>query len=219
VQIDNQTDWKTDDLRRFVTVATEKALLDGSYRNNLRVEISYCRHSRYHRADCPRVTYWYGRPRFNLMVVKGVVLDKCKLAKLIMLALSHCQRGIKKFNKECPHWGWPEGWRNKYTWALELPLERKPSTAAPRKGAVVHEKLKHAQEMVNVWDHKVQVAMNKKSAWLKRFHRYDGMLKKIHDDELSVVIKEVLASRDEDEGEAFDLTYDIQSDTVPAVKV
>ena len=217
MKIDNQTEWKTEHLRKIIIETTDRALLDAGFRKNLKVDVSYRRRGGRFQDNCPRTAFYYGRPLFSMTLVKGVAPDKQKLAKEIALAIAHCQPGVTGYNKGCQHWGWKQNWRLNYEWVLGFPLEAKPSKEAPREASVLDGKIKHCQEMANVWDHRERAAMNKKSSWLRRLRRYEARLDKAHNAEVKEALAEVMAENDGDETPDFDLTSGSAPDTVAAV--
>ena len=121
MKIDNPTHWSTGDIRRLIY----RVSLDELERGQLvhaRIRIKYARKNGRALGRC---TYGTPRnPRVNMMLVMprpGTPVDLVQLAKVIAHELGHA-KGLRHRQMRNNRYGWVEGWRGRYAYALDFPI-------------------------------------------------------------------------------------------------
>jgi hypothetical protein len=97
-------------------------------------------------------------------------LDKAFLARTVAWALGYNQ-GTKR--------GWHDGaWREKYAWAEQMPLERRPdkSEEKPAADVKVNQHMQHCLEQIIAWEKKAKLAETKLRKWKAKLRYYSKKL-------------------------------------------
>jgi hypothetical protein len=153
VRIDNHTHWRTDHLRAFaVRVAQEE--LDPGKRRRFVLTVTYG-----HRGPGVSGSASYNSVQATICVGSDEV-DKANLAHTIAHEMAHTRGMRHPAMRGSRRYSYVEGWQNFYSWANELPLERKLKPVRPAKkttdvdGMVAkwHRRLKLARTMLRKWE-------------------------------------------------------------------
>jgi len=174
VRIANKTHWRTDQIAALIRrVARDE--LDPGQLKDARVTVRYARGKRL--GSCT-----YGTPRRPHVFMtlcfprKG---NECRLAwagapmpvlfaKVIAHELAHA-RGLRHRWMNNNRYGWAEGWKERYAYAKDFPLEPKPEPtkeeklAKRRRGAVTKAEAKVAE-----WERAGRLARTKLRKWNAR---------------------------------------------------
>lgn len=170
MKIDNQTHWRTDQIRRLVQRVAE-AELDPERRRGFLVEVTYNR-QRGRGGGCSGWAPYHGR-MIRIMLPSDTV-DTVDLAHCIAHEIGH-SRGLhhRQMNTRRYDRG-VEGWRDYYAWASDYLIERKVPRHRPKLTLMdrVTSKLVHAQVQLRRWETKVKRASTGARKWRRKVSYY-----------------------------------------------
>jgi hypothetical protein len=154
VKIKNPTHWKTQDIAGLIYRVAQDELDKGALKF-ARVRIVYGRKNSGALGWC---TYGTGlRPNVNMWLVlpkPGERLDIVKVAKVIAHELGHA-KGLRHRDMRNTRYGWVEGWRERYAWAVDYEFGMRPEPAKKsREEQLVERRSKaviKAEKMVRKW--------------------------------------------------------------------
>ena len=177
MKIKNKTNILTRNLKTFLVKACEKELLGPDYTSRLYAIFRYRRRTYRREDDCPGGYGWYEYPQIEITLVKDVLPDKRKLAKVISHELAHTQ-GVKHRAMQNTTYGWHQGWEQNYLWADALELTTYMPTTAP--AAVDQDvlKLKNARTQAKSWERKLKLAKTFSQKWKEKVKHYEAKVAK-----------------------------------------
>jgi hypothetical protein len=179
MKITNRTNILTRNLKTFLAKSCEKELLGPEYTSRLHAVFKYRKRTRTRTDDCPGGFGWYNHPRIEITLVKGVLPDKRKLAKVIAHELAHTQNVHHGPAMQNSTYGWVVGWEQNYLWADALVLT---TYAAPVPPQLVDQdalKLKNAQAQLKAWGRKLALAKTCTQKWKDKVKYYQSKVAKI----------------------------------------
>jgi hypothetical protein len=172
----NKTDFYSRQLKAFIRkIAVDECMSPEEIRE-LRVKAYYRKRSRLWQDNYVTGYAYYGSTMFGkieLGFVKGVMPDKVQMAKTTAHELAHTQgvrHGVAMRNNI---YGWKDGWRERWAWAAEIPLELKPLKEKPDKKDVRTDKMNHCEKMVALWARKVKLARTKQQKWERKLRYHE----------------------------------------------
>ncbi len=147
MRINNQTHWRTDHLRAFISRVAQDEL-DPAQRKRLRVTIRYNRQK--NRGWCSgRASYRH--PVMTIMVPSQCV-DRVDLANVTAHEMAHT-RGMRHAQmRGSPRYRRVGNWRESCAWADQLPLERQAIKPRPTLDERRLQRLAHAQRQLVTWE-------------------------------------------------------------------
>lgn len=181
MQIRNQTEWQTRNLKTFVSRVCQQELLDSKFVKRLVVTFEYKKSCGSKDDDkYPHGYAWYKSTCAVIRLVKGVLPDKQALAKVIAHELAHCQ-GVHHKDMHGPRYGYAKGWREFYLWAKELPLERyaEGTTIQVTPLTKAQAKLASAQTLLKQWETKKKLASTKVLKYKEKVKYYQSRISEL----------------------------------------
>ena len=165
MRIVNATAWRTDHLRAIIRrIASDE--LDAERRRRYVVKIGYNR-------GVGRGGYSSGHAAYHGTVahvnVPSDVVDQVDFAHTVAHEMAHSRgmrhaqmRVSRRYSRNV------EGWRDYYSWAARLPIERKLVKAAPTHDDRRARRLAHAEAMLARWETKAKTASRRAARWRGR---------------------------------------------------
>lgn len=169
MRIVNKTHWRTDQITKLVYRVAQDELDPGQLKR-ARIQIKYRRQEKYISGWC---TYGTGRnPRvyMALFLPRKGAIDLPGLAHTIAHELAH-SKGLKHRDMQNTRYGWIEGWRERYAYANNFPVEARPEKPAPTLDDKRQKKLAAAQKKVAEWTRKQKLATTTLKKWEKKVKR------------------------------------------------
>lgn len=117
----NQTKWDTRDITKLIYRVAQDELDPGQLKKRGHVTIAYQKEGTGKLGHC-----YYGTPRnplvyMRLNLPRNTPVDVVQLAKVIAHELGHA-KGLKHREMNNTRYGWVDGWRERYAWAVEFPI-------------------------------------------------------------------------------------------------
>jgi hypothetical protein len=159
--IKNKTHWRTRDLRRFMLRCMKQEGL-------ARAEVTVT-YNRQVRGACSGRA-WLHSPYARIMVPSQEI-DRADLAQTIAHEFGHCMGLTHADMRDDSRYRRVGGWRERYAWANELPLEKVAPKQKPRPTADV--KLAHAQAMLQAWRSKLKRTHTHLKKWERKVRYYE----------------------------------------------
>ena len=164
MRVQNATHWRTDHLRAIITRVAQDEL-DPERRRRYVVKVGY-NHSRNTGGSCSGHAAYHGR--VACVNVPSDTVDAVDFAHVVAHEMAHSRgmkhvamRGSRRYNRI-------EGWRDYYSWAAALLIERKPERARPTRNDRRALRLSHAETMLARWERKAKAATRRAARWRGR---------------------------------------------------
>lgn len=168
MRIINETHWRTDHLRAFISRVAQDEL-NPKQRKRLVITVVYTR-GRHHSSS----GYAYYHSNIARVRLPSEGPDKIDFAHVIAHELAHT-RGMKhRAMTGDPRYDRMPRTREIYAWAADLPLEKK--VVAPKQRPGHEEKLAHAQQMLNLNASKMKRYATICKKWRRRVKYYEGQM-------------------------------------------
>lgn len=167
LEIKNRTDWQTRHIRAFVREAMRRER--PSFKGTMRVYVKYNRQrdSGSCSGHAPIGGYW-----FRAMLPSQVV-DKIDLAQMLVHEIGHTAGLQHDVMEGCPVYRRVGNWRELYSWAETLPLEK--AVRLPKRKPVT-DKLAHAERMLKAAMTREKRATTLRKKWQARVKRYQRVV-------------------------------------------
>lgn len=167
----NKTSFNTVQFKSFIREVALREDMTKEEIRKLNVEVIYRRKSSNWKDDYVTGYAYYGKPIMCIKMPRDVMPDKAQMAKTIAHELVHTQGVHHTKAMRSSRYGWVEGWKDVWSWALALPLdievEKKES-----KEVVILSKVEHCEKMISLWERKAKLAKTKQKKWMKKLEYY-----------------------------------------------
>ena len=169
VKIRNETPYRTDHLRAFVTrVAADE--LDTAQRRTLHVIFSSKVRRGWRRA-AGATSGWavIGGSRMTVFLTGAV--DRRRLAHTLAHEMAHIRGMRHPEMRGSPRYTWASGWEALYAYADALPMDRAARPAKPSAWDRAAARLAHAQQMLARWERRAKAAQGRARRWREQARR------------------------------------------------
>lgn len=164
MKIVNHTKYETRDIIRLVNRVAQDELNPGGLKN-ARITIKYRRNGGIG-GWCYLGSIQYPNVRMRLSLPR-TKLDVVMLALVIAHELGHA-KGLKHRDMNKVRYGWAEGWRERYAYAVDFPIGIKADPPKPTLDDKRQKELAKAQKMVAMWTTKQKRAATTLKKWQRK---------------------------------------------------
>lgn len=169
MRITNSTHWRTDQIAALIRRVAQDELDAGQLRK-ARIEVRYKRSGTRVMGRCTVGTGLNPRIRMTLMLPRVGPVSVPDYALIVAHELAHA-KGLhhRQMNKSSRYY-WVEGWKERYTYAENFPIEAKPAKAVVKptiddKRRKAHDK---ALAMAAKWERRLKQASSMLKKWQRR---------------------------------------------------
>jgi hypothetical protein len=163
MKITNLTNWRTDLLAALIRRVAQDELTPEQVKT-LHVTVKW------HKANWIGGYARYNSTSMALKLPRTDTLDPVEVAAVIAHEMAHC-RGLHHRQMKGNRYQYKPGWRDRYRYAAEYPLERKPVTVKRKPGD--EQKFIHCLVMVTRWKTKVKRAATGLRQWTRKARYYE----------------------------------------------
>jgi hypothetical protein len=166
----NDTHWHTDQLRALINRVADDEL-SPRQRKILRVHVVYGRCHQWKLGHAFIGTLYSQVLSMKLFLPREQTnMDRSKLAHVIAHEMAHCS-GLRHPDMKSNRYAWVDGWRERYAYALDLPMELVAPVVQSKPGDEM--KYAHATKMAFKWSHTIKLATARLKKWHAKARYYE----------------------------------------------